>query len=169
MKLNELKVGQQYWLRTEMREEAVTFTEYIPRSRKAVVVTGRGLEQEVMLSSLHPLPGKTAAPQPNQNTPRVSRLEILDGVFRRRASACLPIRRIPLAPFDNESKSQRIAGSKDDRISADKHYLAMIYGEWYLGQFQEEWYGWSFDGWANPSYQLDSIEDLYEVDLGVLG
>ena len=107
--------------------------------------------------------------RPNQNTPRVSRLEILDGVFRRRASACLPIRRIPLAPFDNSTKTQRKAGSKDDRIDPQKHYLAMIYGEWYLGKFHREWYGWSFDGWVNNSYQLDSIEDLYEVDLGVLG
>lgn len=63
---------------------------------------------------------------------------------------------------------QRSSGSQDDRIDPDKTYLARIHGRWYLGGFHLKWYGWSFDGWDNPSYQLDSIEDLYEIDLGAL-
>ena len=93
--------------------------------------------------------------------------------------SALPLKHIPLDPFDRgggissiDGKTyppcQRSAGSQDNRIDADKHYLAKIHGGWYLGQFDLMWYGWSFDGWANPSYQLDSIEDLYEVDLGSL-
>jgi hypothetical protein len=72
--------------------------------------------------------------------------------------------------FDPFPYVQRKAGSKDDRIDPDKTYLAKIHGAWYLGGFDEQWYGWNFDGWVNAAgYQLDCIEDLYEVDLGPLG
>lgn len=59
---------------------------------------------------------------------------------------------------------QRRAGSKDDRIKPERNYLAKCNGEWRLGQFEEQWYGWNF--WDGGSgHQLDGIEDLYEIDL----
>lgn len=64
---------------------------------------------------------------------------------------------------------QRKAGSHDDRISPDKQYLAKIHGFWSLGRFNKVWFGWSFHGYSMAcSYQLDGIEDLYEIDLGQL-
>jgi hypothetical protein len=77
----------------------------------------------------------------------------------------LPSVHIPLEPL--EGRSQR-RSSQDDRIDPDKTYLALIFGEWCLGQFSQEWYGWSFDNWGTSGIQLDSIEDLYEVDLSAL-
>lgn len=85
-------------------------------------------------------------------------------------ATALPLIHVPLAPFDSpaDHPCQRRAGSKDDRIRWDRHYFARIFGEWFLGQFEEEWYGWSFMNWGTSGIQLDSIEDLYEVDLGPL-
>lgn len=94
----------------------------------------------------------------------------------------LPIKHIPLDPFDSPTgywhdddgtkhkytPCQRKAGSKDDRISKDKTYFAKIYGSWHMGKFSEVWYGWTFNNWGTSGCQLDSIEDLYEVDLEVL-
>jgi hypothetical protein len=77
----------------------------------------------------------------------------------------LPITHVPLAPFDTVAGVQRKAGSKDSRITAEGHYLARIFGEWYMGQFSEQWYGWSFQDWGTSGIQLDAIEDLYEIDL----
>jgi hypothetical protein len=71
-------------------------------------------------------------------------------------------------PFDPTPYVQRRAGSKDDRISPHKTYLARIHDRWFLGHFDEQWYGWNFDGWYGAGRQLDTIEDLYEIDLGVL-
>jgi hypothetical protein len=81
----------------------------------------------------------------------------------------LPVTHVELAPFDNKAGSQRKAGSKDDRIEPDAHYLALIDGKWFLGQFSEVWYGWNFDDWGTSGIQLDLIEDLYKVDLTKLG
>lgn len=81
------------------------------------------------------------------------------------AEVGLAITHVPLPAFDNEFGTQRKAGSKDDRIKWDAHYLALIHGEWYMGTFSETWYGWNFDAWGTSGIQLDLIEDLYEIDL----
>jgi hypothetical protein len=96
----------------------------------------------------------------------------------------LPVRHIRLEPFDSPTswrccaentcegihkQIQRRAGSKDDRISSEKSYLALIHGGWYLGKFEEQWYGWNFHPWGFSGIQLDLIEDLYEIDMGALG
>jgi hypothetical protein len=70
--------------------------------------------------------------------------------------------------FVHTRKVQRRAGSKDDRISADKTYFAKIHGRWYFGRFSTQHFGWNFDDWGTSGLQLDSIEDLYEVDLSAL-
>lgn len=78
----------------------------------------------------------------------------------------LPLTHIPLDP-PPEGRSQR-PSSEDDRIHADRHYFARIYGHWCYGQFVEVWYGWSFDDWGTSGIQLNSIDDLYEVDIAYL-
>lgn len=80
----------------------------------------------------------------------------------------LRVKHIALAPFDNSMGNQRLSGSKDNLVSAEKHYLAKIWDEWYLGQFSEQWYGWSFNDWGESGCQLDIIQDLYEIDLSPL-
>jgi hypothetical protein len=79
-------------------------------------------------------------------------------------TAPLRVTHLPLAPFDSPSKVQR-KSSRDDRISPDAYYLALIYGTWHLGHFSSQHYGWSFDNWGTSGIQLDSIQDLYEIDL----
>lgn len=82
------------------------------------------------------------------------------------------VKRIYLEPFDRPKEwaepVQRSSGSKDERISKDKTYFAKIFGHWYFGRFSEQWYGWSFNNWGTSGIQLDSIEDLYEVDISSL-
>jgi hypothetical protein len=80
----------------------------------------------------------------------------------------LPLTRIPLEPFNNSFGTQRLGGSKDERITADAHYFAKIHEVWHFGTFSLQWYGWSFDNWGTSGIQLDSIEDLYEVDVAAL-
>ncbi len=89
----------------------------------------------------------------------------------------LPLIHIPLAPFDSPTEwkdptvtrfVQRKAGSHDERINSQRHYLAKVHGRWHLGMFTKVWYGWNFSEWGTSGIQLDSIEDLYEVDLTVL-
>lgn len=75
------------------------------------------------------------------------------------------ITHIPLEPFDNSFGNQRKSGSKDDRIVEGSKYLAKIFGEWYLGNFSPQWYGWNFDNWGCSGIQLDSIEDLYLLEI----
>lgn len=79
----------------------------------------------------------------------------------------LELKHIPLAPFDNPHQNQRSSGSKDDRISLKKIYLAKINGHWILGKFKEVWFGWIFNWFwsAVAGIQLDMIEDLYETNL----
>lgn len=80
------------------------------------------------------------------------------------------LEKIELAPFDSpkewKKQIQRSSGSKDKRISAKKHYLANIDGDYIIGQFSEQWYGWNFS-WpvsAMVGVQLDMIEELYEIE-----
>lgn len=40
-------------------------------------------------------------------------------------------------------------------ISIKKRYLAKIDGEFFVGKFTREWYGFSFDGWHDVGCQLD--------------
>ena len=93
------------------------------------------------------------------------------------APTTLPLIHIPLDPFDSPTRwkdpsvtrfVQRKAGSKDARIKQDARYFAKIHGSWFFGTFSKQWYGWSFDDWGESGIQLDSIEDLYEVDLSGL-
>lgn len=89
----------------------------------------------------------------------------------------IPVKHIPLAPFDSptgtwEGKEytpcQRKSGSKDARIRTNQTYFAKIHGQWCLGTFSEVWYGWNFRNWGTSGIQLDSIEDLYEVNVDSL-
>jgi hypothetical protein len=91
--------------------------------------------------------------------------------------ANVTVTHVPLDPFDSPTHwkdpsvtrfVQRKAGSKDDRIKQGIRYFARIHGQWFFGSFDEEWYGWNFSGWGTSGIQLDSIEDLYEVDLSGL-
>ena len=50
-------------------------------------------------------------------------------------------------------------------VYANKLYLALIYGNWHLGQFGKVWYGWNFTNWGTSGIQLDHIQILYETDL----
>lgn len=99
----------------------------------------------------------------------------------------LPVQHLPLAPFDSPKQwqccppegvfecanfhagyVQRSSGSQDDRILTGQTYFAKIHGNWFLGTFSKQWYGWSFNNWGRSGMQLNLIEDLYEVDLSVL-
>ena len=69
------------------------------------------------------------------------------------------LRRIDISENKKSQSKQHI------EISADKTYLALIYGQWYVGSFHKEWYGWTYDGWKYNSMQLNNIDVLYEIDL----
>lgn len=60
-------------------------------------------------------------------------------------------------------------------IEVGKTYLARIYGSWYLGRFNRQWYGLNFRGWEGTSLQFDAPgynrsgwEALIEVDTASL-
>lgn len=73
---------------------------------------------------------------------------------------------VPLDPFPGHRRQRN--SSQDDRISEDKWYFAKIYGVWNFGQFSKLWYGWSFNDWGVSGIQLNTIQDLYEVDISQL-
>lgn len=54
----------------------------------------------------------------------------------------------------SEDNSAGISDHPD--IFAETPYLAKIDGQYFAGQFEPEWYGWSFDGWGGGGgLQLD--------------
>ena len=69
------------------------------------------------------------------------------------------LKRILLA-HNHESQSCR-----HDQVNADTIYLALIYGQWCLGSFSLQWYGWSFNNWGGAGIQLNGIQILYATDL----
>lgn len=61
-------------------------------------------------------------------------------------------------------KSIRLDGTCHNKaITGKKRYLAYVSGDWYLGRFHKEWYGWNFDGWGGTGIQLDALDKVYEV------
>lgn len=37
-------------------------------------------------------------------------------------------------------------------INTEDEFLALINGEYHVGKFNRQWYGWSFDGWKGNPY-----------------
>ena len=70
----------------------------------------------------------------------------------------------------NNLKLKKIDLSKRDQcehpdIRANKIYLVNYDGNWILGNFSREWYGWNFDwfGTAYAGLQLDCFKQIYEL------
>ncbi len=61
-------------------------------------------------------------------------------------------------------------------INIDKHYIVKINGEWFLGQFEKQWYGLNFFPWVNgvgiqfdaPGFNCSDWEKVVEIDLDEL-
>ena len=65
----------------------------------------------------------------------------------------------------NKQKLYRNDSCKHDDIKLDKKYIALIYNNYYIGDFSLQWYGWSFRDWGTSGIQLDSggFERLWEI------
>jgi hypothetical protein len=55
--------------------------------------------------------------------------------------------------------------SEHPEISSGRAYLCLIYGLWYVGRFSRQHYGWNFNNWGTSGIQLDSIHQVYEIEL----
>lgn len=65
-------------------------------------------------------------------------------------------------------RSKRIDLKKADGcnhpdITERGRYRVKIYGQWHVGTFSRQWYGWSFDNWGTSGIQLDSIQEVWKV------
>ena len=40
-------------------------------------------------------------------------------------------------------------------IRSNRKYLVKIAGQYFLGYFSRQWYGWNFDDWGTSGIQLD--------------
>ena len=45
-------------------------------------------------------------------------------------------------------------GSNHPDINSKDTYLCLIDGEYFVGRFSKQWYGWNFEGWINTEAGL---------------
>lgn len=65
---------------------------------------------------------------------------------------------IKLKPIDLNKCCKKKGGDGfcwHPHINKNKQYLAKIDGDYFAGNFSEQWYGWSFNGWGENGLQLD--------------
>ena len=60
-------------------------------------------------------------------------------------------------------------GHEHPDIKENTQYFAKIYGKFWQGTFNREWYGWNFNGWVNhlqydkPGTNRSDWEEIWEI------